>query len=586
MARKKYSCDFETTTDPLDCRVWAYGYMEIGNDGNYKIGNSLEEFMAWVAKCNSDLYFHNLRFDGEFILIWLLQNGFKWSDKKKPEPMTFNGVVSRDNAVYRYDICYGYTNSGKKIHTVIYDSYKKLPYPVKVIAKAFNLPQLKGDIDYDAYRPVGHKITEEEYKYIYNDIKIIADALKIQFEQGLKKMTIGSDSLNGFKSIYGKKQFEKTFPVLDMLTDDFIRLSYKGGFTWLNPKFANVVINKGRVYDVNSMYPAIMYNELLPYGVPVRFKGKYEQDDKYPLYIQQLSCIFELKEGKIPMIQVKNEPLKFKGSEYLTSSRGYEVKLTLTNVELELFLENYKLNCVEYLGGYKFKGVRGIFKTFIDKWMNIKMNSEGAIRELAKLMLNNLYGKFATNPDVTGKYPELKEDGSLGFKMKPRELSEPVYTAMGSFITAYGRCMTVRTGQSCYDRFIYADTDSVHVAGNEDIPEIADKIDSKKLGFWDHEATFETGKYVRSKAYFLNLYAKKIIKDGEEIIKPCGEEEATTRKRKVACAGMPETLRNIVPFEEFKIGYTGTRLAPRHVKGGIVLVDAPYTLKEDLWRYA
>jgi hypothetical protein len=62
IARKKYSCDFETTTKAEDCRVWAYGYMEIDNKRNFKIGNSLDEFMKWVEKIQADLYFHNLRF--------------------------------------------------------------------------------------------------------------------------------------------------------------------------------------------------------------------------------------------------------------------------------------------------------------------------------------------------------------------------------------------------------------------------------------------------------------------------------------------------------------------------------------------
>ena len=53
-------CDFETTTDPNDCRVWAYGWMEIFNKDNYKIGNRLDEFMEWVERIKSDIYFHNL----------------------------------------------------------------------------------------------------------------------------------------------------------------------------------------------------------------------------------------------------------------------------------------------------------------------------------------------------------------------------------------------------------------------------------------------------------------------------------------------------------------------------------------------
>jgi hypothetical protein len=58
--RKRFSCDFETTTDPNDCRVWAYGWMEIGNKKNNKIGNSMDEFMKWCSKIQADLFFHNL----------------------------------------------------------------------------------------------------------------------------------------------------------------------------------------------------------------------------------------------------------------------------------------------------------------------------------------------------------------------------------------------------------------------------------------------------------------------------------------------------------------------------------------------
>nr|MCX3330494.1 hypothetical protein [Bacillus pacificus] len=93
MPRKMYSCDFETTTKVEDCRVWAYGYMNIEDHSEYKIGNSLDEFMAWVLKVQADLYFHNLKFDGAFIINWLERNGFKWSADGLPN--TYNTIISR-----------------------------------------------------------------------------------------------------------------------------------------------------------------------------------------------------------------------------------------------------------------------------------------------------------------------------------------------------------------------------------------------------------------------------------------------------------------------------------------------------------
>jgi DNA polymerase type B, organellar and viral len=564
MSRKKFSCDFETTTDPADCRVWAYGWMEIGNKTNYKIGNSLEDFMNWVEKIQADLYFHNLRFDGEFIVNWLLKNGFEWSNK--PKEKTFNTIISKMGQWYAIDICYGYKGK-KKLHTVIYDSLKKLPFPVKKIAKDFKLPLEKGDIDYHEYRPINHKITDEEYKYIKNDIEIIADALKIQFDQGLTKMTTGSDSLGGFKNIISKKAFERLFPVFSEELDKNLRYAYRGGFTWVNEKFQGKLLGKGIVFDVNSLYPSVMYDKPLPYGQPIFFEGKYEEDENYPLFIQHIRCEFTIKEGKIPTIQIKKN-LRFRENEYLKHSDGDRVDLYVSSVDLQLIEEHYDLYDVEYLTGWKFRQSVGLFRTFIDKWMYIKITSDGAIKAIAKLMLNSLYGKFGSSTDVTGKVPELKEDGSLRFVLGDNETKDPVYIPMGIFITSWARRITITTAQKCYDRIVYCDTDSIHLVGDE-IPEaIADIVDPDKLGYWKYEYTFERAKFIRQKTYVEEVKKKN---------KETGEEKLHLE---VKCAGMPDKVKEKVTLENFEVGFKSFgKLLPKHVNGGVVLVDTEFTIK-------
>jgi hypothetical protein len=585
MARKKFSCDFETTTKAEDCRVWAYGWMEIGNKKNYKIGNSLDEFMQWCEKIQGDLFFHNLKFDGSFIVNYLFANGYTWSEK--PRAKTFNTIISRMGQWYMIDICFGYKGK-KKLHTVIYDSLKKLPFKVKDIATSFKLDVLKGDIDYHSERPIGHEITKEEYEYIKNDIEIIADALEIQFNQGLTKMTSGSDSLSGFKSVISKKSFEKLFPILNLNADKEIRRAYRGGFTWVNVTFQGKDVGCGLVYDVNSLYPSIMYTKLLPYATPKKFEGKYEEDTEFPLYIQHIVCEFELKDKHIPTIQIKDvetrKRLNVKQNEYLDSSKGEKVELFVTNIDLELIEEHYHLYNVQYIDGIKFRGKIGIFKDFIDKWMYIKNNSSGAIKQLAKLMLNSLYGKFASNPDVTGKVPFMKDDDSLGFIMGDDAEKDPVYTPMGVFVTSWARWTTITTAQKCFDRILYCDTDSIHLLGTE-IPEaIADIIDDKKLGYWKHESTFKRAKFVKQKTYVEDIYAKEIEieEDGEKkIIKvECEPYEATTTILNVKCAGMSERAKEHVTFENFSIGLTVKgNLKPKQVSGGVVLIDDEFTIK-------
>ncbi len=558
---KQYACDFETTTILDDCRVWAYGWMEIGNKTNYKIGNSLDDFMKWAKKTMADLFFHNLKFDGSFIINWLMKNGYEFSTTG--EANTFNVLISSMGQWYMIDICYGYKGK-KKLNSRIYDSLKKLPFTIKKIAEDFKMEILKGDIDYHTERPIGHEITKDEHKYIKHDIEILANALEIQFKQGLTKITNGSDSLHGYKTLFGKKMFEKYFPVFSFELNENIRLFYKGGFTWLNKIHANEIIGEGIVFDVNSLYPSVMYNKSLPYGIPIHFKGKYEGDLRYPLYLQHIRCSFEIKKDKIPTIQIKRN-MFFRPNEYLESSQGEVVDLYLTNIDLDMFLEHYNVYDLEYMSGWKFKEQKGLFNKFIDKWTYVKINNTGAIKTLAKLMLNSLYGKFATNPDVTGKAPYLKDDGSNGFEMGETNIKDPIYTPMGVFITSYAREITIRTAQKVYPRLIYCDTDSIHLTGLE-IPDVLkDVIDPNKLGLWDHEGTFKRAKYLRQKTYVQELY---------------NNDDRTDVHLSVKCAGMNDKVKANVTFDNFNIGFKSAgSLTPKQVSGGVVLIDSEFTIK-------
>ena len=77
---RSYTADFETTTNEEDCRVWAWGVSEIDNTENTITGTTLDEFMEWCEKHpdgNPKIYFHNLKFDIQFVLYWLLKHDFK-----------------------------------------------------------------------------------------------------------------------------------------------------------------------------------------------------------------------------------------------------------------------------------------------------------------------------------------------------------------------------------------------------------------------------------------------------------------------------------------------------------------------------
>lgn len=295
---------------------------------------------------------------GSFILNWCIENGYEFiKDKKESKTKTFSTLISDTGLFYQITIWF-YKNKNYVRKVTFYDSLKIIPMSVKDISKAFNLEESKLEIDYNKPRPrENYELTKDEKEYIKNDVVIVAKALNTLFNENLTKMTQGSNALSDYKSMVDKDMFSYYFPALDKELDKDIRKSYKGGFTYLNPAYKEKEVGEGVVLDVNSLYPYVMHEKLLPYGEPVYYEGKYKEDKIYPLYIQMITCSFKLKENKIPTIQIKGSYF-FKGNEYLTSSESYEgniVALTLTSVDLKLFLEQYDVTNLRYIAGYKFK---------------------------------------------------------------------------------------------------------------------------------------------------------------------------------------------------------------------------------------
>jgi len=575
---RKFTADFETTTDPNDCRVWAYALCEIGNVDNFIYGNSIEDFIEFCSdkKENYQLYFHNLKFDGEYIFNYLLNNGYEViKDKKEKRDKTFTCLISDMGQFYSIEIYFHVT----KKHTnkvTIYDSMKILNFSVDKIAKDFNLPIRKLEIDYKAKREIGHILTKEEIAYIKNDVEIMARALEYMFNEKLLKMTIGSDALTNYKEM--NKNFNKYFPILDFYIDSDIRKSYKGGFTYLNDTYKEKETGKGLVLDVNSLYPSVMKFEYLPFGDPLFFEGRYQEDKLYKLYIQCFSCSFEVKEGMIPTLQIKNNP-SFVSNEYIKSSEGDIVTLYLTNIDLELFLSHYNVYDITWHNGWKFKGLKGLFTNYIDYWterkINAKKENNNVLYIISKLMLNSLYGKFGLNPRVRGKYPYLNEEGIVKYKLGEEEIRNAIYIPVATFITSYARRKTITTSQAIKDYtinkykkdyYIYSDTDSIHLLDmtDDELQKFVD-IDDFRLGAWKIESRFTRGKYLRQKCYI----------------------EEYDNKLNVTVAGLPKKLGKYVNFNNFNKGMEilaseedkEHKLSFKHVKGGVLLVDTDFTIK-------
>ena len=582
--RENFCADFETTTTADDCRVWSWGIANVLTPmyDDVVIGTDIDSFMEHIKQQNSVIYFHNLRFDGAFILDWLLNHDYYHiTERELYVNETFKTLISDMGKFYSITVRWDTGHS-----TEFRDSLKKLPMGVRRVAQSFHLDMAKGDIDYEAYRPIGHVITPEEEDYLRRDVSIMAQAMNEVISSGMKKLTVASDAMAEFRDLTGLKHFTNLFPVFSSEMDADIRRAYRGGFTYSDPRFRGRKLDNGIVLDVNSLYPSVMRSKVIPYGTPEYVEGRVEPTENKPLIIFSVTFTAKIKPDHIPCIQIKGNNM-FLGTEYLTSI-DEPTTLMVTNVDWELYNDHYDIEVLSYNDGYRFHGMRGMFDSYIDKWSAVKAKEKGGKREIAKLHLNSLYGKFASNPNVTGKIPVL-EDGVVKLKRGVSETRDPVYTAAGAFITAYARDITIRAAQANYENFAYADTDSLHLTFNEEWdgvyvdPKTGEEfkvpasinIHPTELGAWKFEYAFKHAWYIRPKAYL-----EQIGGDPDAHDDTCAENCTLRHDYVNRIAGLPLAVSGALKFEDLKEGLIlHGKLNPKTVPGGVVLKDVPFELK-------
>ena len=650
-----FACDFETTVykGQVNTEVWASASVELFTDDVHIFHSIEEQFKYFEAlKCNIIAYYHNLKFDGAFWLSYLLVDlGYKQAAIKKSNGSTeFNLDDECNDFVWldQWDMpaksfLYSISDMGQWYRIIIKinedhyleirDSLKLLPFSVEHIGKSFKTQHQKLDMEYTGFRYAGCEITEEEQRYISNDILVIKEALEIMFEQKHKKLTIGSCCLEEYKRTISKTSYAEWFPNLYEYPLDksvfgsdsiggYIRKTYRGGWCYLARGKENKIYNKGTTADVNSLYPSMMHSEsgnVYPVGLPKFWKGNLIPPEALAYnsyYFLRFKTKFYLKPNKLPFVQIKND-LMYKGTECLETSDIYDkttgkyydtytdfdgtikpaiVTLSMTCVDFKLFREHYDLVDFEILDGCYFTTAIGIFDEYIDKYKQIKLESKGAVRELAKLFLNNLYGKFASSPDSSFKVAYVKDDKSLGFYTVNANDKIPGYIPIGSAITSYARNFTIRAAQKNYHGinrpgFIYADTDSIHCdLSPEELTGIT--VHDKNFCCWKLESCWDVGYYVRQKTYIEHI----VQENCEDIEDPYYN---------IKCAGMPQKCKDLfllsmgeyaqikdmtfedIKFavkergiEDFNIGLAiPGKLFPKRIRGGVLLVDTWYEMR-------
>ena len=644
--------DFETTVyeGQKNTEVWASAIVEMFTE-DVSIFHSIDETWEYLSGLKSNLivYFHNLKFDGNFWISFFLNklhlkqaytgdgvNSCEWKHDKEMYNSTFKYTISEIGQWYSIKV---------KINNKVIefrDSLKLLPFSVKEIEKAFKTKHQKLDMEYTGFRYAGCEIKPKEKKYIANDVLVVKEALEIVFQAGHNRLTIGSCCLAEYKQIVGEDDWKRRFPDVSQIeldseiygkptVDAYIRKSYRGGWCYLVKGKENKIYTNGTTADVNSLYPSMMHSmsgNRYPVGKPMFWSGNFIPDralQNNMYFFIRIKTKFYLRSGKLPFIQIKGNML-YKGTESLQTSDVFDkatgkyydkyididgntcdtrVELTLTMTDYFLILEHYELVDFEILDGCFFYSEIGIFDEYIDKYAKIKMTSKGARRTLAKLFLNNLYGKMASSTDSSFKLAYVKDDNSIGFINITAKDKEAGYIPVGSAITSYARNFTIRAAQANYHGveehgFIYADTDSIHCdLPPEQITGI--KVHETDFCAWKLESCWDRAIFARQKTYIEHVTHE----DLQKIEEPYNN---------IKCAGMPQRCKDLFElsmtgkavydeykentpinrflfnqvtheaivrtFDDFKIGLNvPCKLIPKRIDGGVLLVESTYQMR-------
>lgn len=580
-----FAADFESTTyeGQTFTEVWAAACAELFSQDGPTTFSSIGDFYNYLCALNSNLivYFHNLKFDGAFLLSYFLKDlGYKqaYADTSFNDVFSCEWYANKDmpDQSVKYiisDMGQWYSLTVRINNRLIEfrDSLKLLPFSLAAVGDSFKTKHRKLTMAYEGKRYAGWQLTPEEQEYLENDIYVLKEALEVMFTEGHTRLTIGSCCLSEYKAIIGPKKYKTYFPnVYELALEPehnapsvgaWVRKSYKGAWTYVAKGKACKMFYNGLTADVNSLYPSVMHSDSgnsYPVGEPIFWTGNYippeaMRPDRY--YFVRIKTRFYLKQGKLPFIQIKNS-FMYSVNEMLETSDIYNpkdnnyysifkntegiiedarVELTLTCTDFQRVLEFYDCVDLEILDGCYFQAVLGIFDEYIDKYKQIKETSTGARRSLAKLFLNNLYGKMASSPNSSFKVGYVNDEGVIAYRQVEDNGKIPGYIPVGSAITSYARDFTIRHAQMNYhgpDKpgFIYADTDSLHcdlqpseLIGIEEHP--------TRFGCWKLESYWDKAWFTRQKTYI-----EHITHDDKEPVEP---------HWKITCAGMSDKSKEL-----------------------------------------
>jgi hypothetical protein len=373
------------------------------------------------------------------------------------------------------------------------DSYNILPVPLSAYKK--------DDIDYNVMENENRtdpKNWEDITSYLRGDCVYLHELVSGFVDKYGMQITQASAAMSQWKRVSKRKTPTSSKDFYEI----FAPYYYGGRVQCFR---AGIIETDFAVYDINSAYPyAMLHNH--PYSTDyIRAEGYIANADFY-----RIECV---SNGAFPFRGLGTHeraaglwfPHDNELREYTVTGWEYSAAVDTQSLRgmtvKESFVFNERVDFADYIN------------YFYEMRLKAKAEKNEAESLFAKLLMNSLYGKFASNPENYRNYMIVPMDviaglesegwsfsgelGPWGLAEAPLPENEQRYynVATAASITGFVRAMLWRAIHSSKG-VLYCDTDSIAVEGKGSAVSLGER-----LGQWKHEGNFDRAGIAGKKLY-------------------------------------------------------------------------------------
>jgi hypothetical protein len=568
-----------------------------GKENVTKVFESISTFMDYVfSYCKKNeiaaIFAH---FGGKFDF------NFIFGDTAFNKKYKIDTAIPRGSSILCFTVLENKIRKGKKrpFSITFWDSSALLPFALRSLAKTFDIPTQKGDIDYlnlkNAYENKDYTkgLFESPDKFkVFHKGKVVKNYKSSFKKSNIKYQVIDNDEILEYKHpIENKKdvvhylhgdlealyqcidkfyhwplireagssytiaaqsvkiwQTFLTEPIFSIPTkaDRFIREAYAGGRTEIfKPMFdatydvkknpdklpANALkelkyqkkIGKLYYYDVNSLYPTVMQNNVFGNKFMGFVYGK-ESYDKDMIGFWKVSVDVP-KDMWCPCLGM-NHTFANGDVKYIFPTGKFSGTWSIVEIE---YAKSLGIKVTEYHKGAIFQNGGKIFEEFITTLyamrLEAKAKGDDLTNFLTKLIMNSTYGKIGMRLNKenlvmdTGNtgvkyHSEIRKKGKSTVRLATKEVQLESFTnvQISAYVTAYSRILMHKIYLKCGKKHLYyTDTDSIFSTKKFNV---GDELGQVKLEYTCESAAFLLPKTYINEGVEGESFEKKVTMKG------------------------------------------------------------------------